>query len=307
MAAGFSSAVLRAIAGMNPRALAAAFRRALGRRRIALCFHRVADPRREGELLPKLTMAAPQIDALIEFMVHAAARRDRWLTVSFDDGYGDSAAYLLERAPRWPDVEWLYFVCPQKTERQVGFRWDLAEVLRRERPSLDDDSIIFAPIDPRAENLRQDLQRLAARPEFALADLQECLRIQRLPNAALGNHTNAHHRAVLLTPGQFGADLAASMGDFARLFGPPRHFAFPFGVPEEDFRADHVAAVRAHGPVEIWSTEARPYHPRERESFAVLPRFAVDGTRSWRESVAHIIVRSLRPGGCDRYPREADR
>ena len=54
------------------------------------------------------------------------------------------------RAPRWPEVEWLYFVCPQKTERRVGFRWDLAEVLRRERPSLDGDSILFAPVDPGA-------------------------------------------------------------------------------------------------------------------------------------------------------------
>ena len=307
MATSFSSAVLRALAGTNLQALSAAFRRALGGRRLALCFHRVADRRRDGELLPKLTMAAPEIDALIGFLLHAAGRRDRWLTVSFDDGYRDSAGYVLDRAPRWPQVEWLYFVCPEKTERLVGFRWDLAEVLRREQPSLDRDSILFAPVDPGAENLRQDLRRLAARPEFALAELQECLRIQRLPNAALGNHSNAHQRAVLLTPEQFRADLDGSMSDFGRLFGPPRHFAFPFGVPEADFGASHVAAVRAHGPVEIWSTEPRPYHPRERESLAVLPRFAVDGTRSWRESLAHIILRSLRRGGRGRYPGEAGR
>lgn len=288
-----SSAVLRALASLDVARLAGIFRRALGDRRLALCFHRIASVRRDGELLPKLTMAASGIDSLIDFLLTAARRDDRWLTVSFDDGYRESAEYVLERAPRWPEVEWLYFLCPQKAERQVGFRWDLAEISRRDDPSVDAGSIIFAPLDPAAENLRADLQRLAARSEFALADVETCLRIQRLPNVELGNHTNVHHRSVLLAPDQFRAEMAASARDFARLFGPARHFAFPFGVPGVDFQTSHVAAVRELRPVEVWSTEPRPYQRRERERAAVLPRFAIDGTRDWRESVAHIAVRSL--------------
>ncbi|HWE25802.1 MAG TPA: hypothetical protein VG496_17820, partial [Myxococcales bacterium] len=129
--------------------------------------------------------------------------------------------------------------------------------------------------------------------EFALADVEICRRIQRLPNVELGNHSNVHHRSVLLDAGQFRAELGASAHDFARLFGPARHFAFPFGVPGVDFGRSHVSAVRELLDVEIWSTEPRPYRPSEREQGAVLPRFAVDGTRSWRATVAHIALRSL--------------
>jgi hypothetical protein len=293
MRRNLTSAVLRTIAALDLDALAALFRRALGERRLALCLHRIASVRREGELLPKLTMADGEIDSLIDFLLRAVRRNDRWLSVSFDDGYRESAEYVLERAPRWPEVEWLYFVCPQKAELQVGFRWDLAEMRRRGDPALDVDPIIFGPVDPGAENLRADLRRLAAQPEFALADVQTCERIQRLPNAELGNHSNVHHRSVLLSRDQFRAEAKASARDFARLFGPARHFAFPFGVPAVDFDASHVDEVRELGPVEIWSTEPRPYRRRERQAGAVLPRFAIDGTRSWRESAAHIVVRSL--------------
>src|SRR5438105_1037277 len=288
-----SSTVLRAVASLDLARLAGIFRRALGHRRLALCFHRIASVRRKGELLPKLTMAASEIDSMIDFLLVAARRDDRWLTVSFDDGYRESAEYVLARAPRWPEIEWLYFVCRQKAERQVGFRWDLAEMHRRDDPSLDAESIIFAPVDPAAENLRADLQKLAGRSEFSLADVDTCSRIQRLPNAELGNHTNVHHRPVLLRPDQFRAEMAASARDFTRLFGPAQHFAFPFGLPGVDFHKSHVDAVRELRPVEVWSTEPRPYQRREREEAAVLPRFAIDGTRDWRESVAHIAVRSL--------------
>jgi hypothetical protein len=211
---------------------------------------------------------------------------------------------LLQRAPRWAEVEWLYFVCPQKAELQVGFRWDLAEQTRRGNPAIDVDSIIFAHVDPGAENLRADLRRLTAEPEFALADVRTCERIQRLPNAELGNHSNVHHRPVLLSPRAFRAEAAASARDFARLFGPARHFAFPFGVPGVDFDESHVAAVHKFGTVEIWSTEPRPYRRRERQAGAVLPRFAIDGTRSWRESAAHIAVRSLLSAVPHRAPLE---
>lgn len=293
MGRNLSSVVLRGLASLDADALGALFRRALGDRRLALCFHRIGDVRREGELLPKLSMAAEGIDTMIAFLLAAARRNDRWLTVTFDDGYRESAEFVLERAPRWPEVEWLYFVCPQKVESQVGFRWDLAEMRRRDDPALDVESIIFAPLQPGGENLRADLRRLAAQPEFALAEVGMCERIQRLPNAELGNHTNVHHRPVLLAPDQFQAEMAESARDFARLFGPMRHFAFPFGVPGVDFGQRHVGALREIGGIEIWSTQPRPYRRQERELGAVLPRFAVDGTRSWRESVAHIAMRSL--------------
>jgi peptidoglycan/xylan/chitin deacetylase (PgdA/CDA1 family) len=301
------STLLRTLAVADGRALAGLLRAGLDGRRLALCFHRLASPRREGELAPKDAMPPAQIDRLLEFLLEAARRPEPWLTVSFDDGYRDAAEYVLSRAPRFPEIEWLFFVCPEKTEAQVGFRWDLAETLRGGE-GFDHDSIMFRPVDLTSENRRADLRNLAADPRFALADVELCRRIQRLPNAALGNHTNVHHRPVLLGSDECRAEYERSTRDFRRLFGEPRHFAFPFGVPELDFGAAHVEVLREIGNFAIWSTEPRPYGAGERDRGAVLPRFAVDGTRTWKECVAHIALQSLRSRlrpSVDRYPRGA--
>lgn len=285
--------VLR-LASSSQSALAALLRGALGGRRVALCFHRVSDTRRPGELVPKLTMPAAQIDALIRFLLDAARRDDRWLTVTFDDGYRDAAEYVLSRAPLFPSIEWIWFVCPQKTERQVGFRWDLAEV-------SGDPGSILAPLDRRLENFRCELRAVARRPEFALADLATCRQIQALPNVVLGNHSNVHHR---MPAESCRAEYESSFDDFRRLFGEPaRHFAFPYGIPGVDFDRPHVDALRSLGRFAIWSTEPRPYAAVERERGAVLPRFAVDGTRTWRETAAHIALHALRVRGArESYP-----
>ena len=109
-----------------------------------------------------------------------------------------------------------------------------------------------------------------------------------------------------MAPEACRAEYAASLRDFARLFGPARHFAFPYGIPEVDFGAAHVAMLRELGRMQLWSTEPRPYAAREREAGAVLPRFAVDGTRTWRTTAAHIALHALRTlGASGRYPAEA--
>ena len=156
--------ILTLVGGLDPARLAHLLRRSVGGSRLALCFHRAGAVRREGELLPKLTSPAAEIDALIEFLLRAAGRTDPWLTVAFDDGYREAAEYVLDRAPLFPRVEWLFFVCPQKTERGVGFRWDLAEVRRRADASFDADAELEAPVDLSAENLRDDLREVASLP-----------------------------------------------------------------------------------------------------------------------------------------------
>lgn len=294
MASSLRERILGLVGGTDPALLGSLLRRSLGGKKLALCFHRTG-VRREGELLPKLTSPSADIDALLDLLLRGAGRRDRWLTISFDDGYREAAEYVLDRAPRFPEVEWLFFVCPQKIERGVGFRWDLAEVRRRADPTFSLDAELAAPIDLSAENLRADLVDLASRPEFALADVETCRAIQRLPNAALGNHTNVHQRPALLTPEQFRREMDESFADFARLFGPARHFAFPFGVPDEDFASEHVAVLRELGAFHIWSTQPRPYLDAEREIGVALPRFAIDGSRSVGATAAHIAFQCLRP------------
>src|SRR2546422_4939103 len=106
-----ASQVLRALAAADERTLLASLRANLGELRLALVFHRVSEAR------SKLGMPAEEIDRLIDFLFQARGE----LTVSFDDGYRDAAEYLLSRAPLHPEVEWLYFVCPRKTEERGGF------------------------------------------------------------------------------------------------------------------------------------------------------------------------------------------
>lgn len=303
MGEALSARILGLVAGADPATLRTLLRRALGTRKLALCFHRTGSARRDGELFPKLTSPAAEIDALLELLLRSVDRHDPWLTVAFDDGYREAAEYVLDRAPRFPRVEWLFFVCPQKTERGAGYRWDLAEVRRRADSRFDVEAALDGPVDLASENLRPDLLEVAARDEFALADVEACRRIQRLPNAALGNHSNAHRRPALLSPDEFRGEMEGSLRDFERLFGPARHFAFPFGVPGEDFGPGHVAALRALGRFEIWSTEPRPYRQAERDRGGVLPRFAVDGTRTAAMSAAHVALHALRPASArGRYP-----
>ena len=286
MRRALGSGLLKASSLLEDSALAKLLRSCVGDRRVALCFHRVAERRREGELQPKLTMAPGAIDRLISFVQAAVGPP----TVSFDDGYLDSAEYLLSRAPRFPEVEWLFFVCPQKTERQSGFRWDLAE----RTPGQDAESILSAPVKVAGENLRADLRAMARDPAFRMASVELCRRIQRLPNAALGNHTNLHHRPSELTQTQAIAEFASSTLDFERLFGPMAHFAFPYGVPGADFTARDLRILRQLGKFILWSTEPRPFADSERRPGAVLPRFAIDGTRTWKETALQIAVHALR-------------
>ena len=162
------------LSARDERTLAALLRLSLGARHLSLCFHRVASVRRERELLPKLTMAPAEIDRLVEFLQESTRRSDRWLTMCFDDGYRDSAEYILSRARRFPQVDWVFFVCPEKIERRVGFRWDLAEVLREQGAPVDHDDVVYSPIDVPTENARNDLRGIAADPRFALADVELC-------------------------------------------------------------------------------------------------------------------------------------
>jgi peptidoglycan/xylan/chitin deacetylase (PgdA/CDA1 family) len=280
-------------AGSLPKGgLAALLSVALGNRRLALCLHRVADRPRPEALLPEFTIAPDVLDSLIELLISTRSGDERWLTISFDDGYRDAAEYVLSRAPRYPQVEWLFFVCPEKTERGVGFRWDAVE-RRRARGETTDLRDFLAERHPQ-ENDRAELLEAAQDPAFALADVALCRRIAALPNVTLGNHTDTHQRASQLSPEAFATELAESTARFERLFGPMKHFAFPFGVPGEDFTAEHVERIRERGPSFIWSTGASPYRADLRSPGAVLPRMVIEGQQSLSQLASWIALRAGR-------------
>lgn len=248
---------------------------------IALCLHRVS---RDGN--DDLTIRADELDAFVERAHAARPRSERpWLTISFDDGYADACAYVESRAPRYPDVEWLLFVCPEKAERGSGFRWDLDA-----RHRADDRT----PLDVRRENLRVDLRAATMRRDCRLAAVHQCRRLHAFENASLGNHTNCHFRAQSLSLDQVEHDYRRSHADFTRLFGQPEHFAFPFGTPGEDFDERHVELLRDIGDATIWTTARRPYLAEHRAPRAVLPRFPVNGRWSAVQLAFWIAMLSVR-------------
>jgi peptidoglycan/xylan/chitin deacetylase (PgdA/CDA1 family) len=268
----------------------ALFRRWVGTQHVALCLHRVHQgPRRPTERLPEMSIPAGELDVFLDRALSTRPQADRpWLTVSFDDGYEDALRYVQARVRRYPQVEWLFFICPQKVEQQAGFRWDLVETGAAPPESEE------GPVDVGAENERPELRALAQEDRFRLATVERCRELARLPGVSLGNHTNLHHKAVRLSAEQAAAEYESSHRDFERLFGPCAHFAFPFGTPEVEFRAEHVALARRLGRFLLWSTEARTYAPEERVDGAVLPRFAVDGRRSAQELMLWVAARALR-------------
>jgi hypothetical protein len=261
----------------------------------ALCFHRVAPAPRPTDWQPGLTIAADEIDALIELLLSARpGPAGGWLTVTFDDGYRDSLEYIASRAPHFPSVEFIFFICPEKIDRRTGFRWDLVELMLRGGVSRDEAMRLNdAPVDPATENERDDLRRLAQRPEFELAEVSALRELQRLPNVALGNHSNLHQRVARLPDAVWREDFRRSSQTFERLFGPQRHFAFPYGTPRHHFGQAHVDLVRSAGDLTLWSTHARPYLPSERKPGAVLPRFGVDGAHTAPELAGWIAARAL--------------
>ncbi len=286
---------LAAAAGHLPvPVLTGLLRAALRGQGAALCLHRVGESRGSRDPVPRMTIPASVLDGLLTALVRATPPNGApRLTVTFDDGYRSAADYVRERAPRFPGVEWLYFVCPAKTEARAGFRWDLFE--RTHHDSGSDDFLAFMTdrLDPSWENRREDLRALGDAPGIALATVEECRGLRDLPNVELGNHMNSHFKPTLLADEVFRADLLGSVADFERLFGRGRHLAFPFGTPGIEVNEAHVRIARDAGELVLWGTESRPMGRDERSRKALLPRFTIDGRASARHTLAWMALRAV--------------
>lgn len=275
-------------------ALIALLRSSLGDFALALCLHRVARHDRPSDWQPGLNMAPAELDALIELLLASRPGASGWLTVSFDDGYDDAARYIASRALKYPGVDFMFFICPEKLETRAGFRWDLAEEALRAGTALETArAVVDAPIDVTAENTRGDLKALSGKPEYELASLDAVRSLAALPNVKLGNHTNLHLSAGKFSDEQVFADYKRSTEVFTRLFGTQHEFAFPFGTPRWHFGQRHVDQLRELGDFTMWSTEARPYERSERKPGAVLPRYPVNGRQSARQIAGWVAARAL--------------
>ncbi len=251
--------------------------------------------RRATDWQPGLNMPPASLDRLLELLVASRPRRAaRWLSVTFDDGYADSAAYIRSRARAFPQVEFTFFVCPAKLESRAGFRWDLAEeAMKAGRPFEEAEALTRAPVDVEGENDRPELRALSPLPAYQLSTVDEARALLEFDNVRLGNHTDLHLSAERTDDAVVWADYQGSTARFERLFGPVQQFAFPYGTPVHHFGARHVEMLRRLGDFELWTTEARPYRLEERRPGAVLPRFPVNGERSAEELAGGIAARAL--------------
>lgn len=262
--------------GVLPRpVLAAALRLGLAGRSLTLCLHRVAPDFRDET---PLRVREDVLDEVIEVLLQARpGHPGGWLTVSFDDGYEDAVRYVASRAPRWPEVEFLLFVCPEKSERRAGFRWDLRTPVER-------------PFELDAENARADLLEVGT----LLASVADLRALASRANVRLGNHTNLHAPASRLPAEVAREDYRRSSADFVRLFGPLHDFAFPFGTPGEHFDATHVAMLRELGAPMVWTTLPGAWGPGEATPGAVMPRCPLVGRRSADELLGWLGAKVLK-------------
>ena len=255
---------------------------------VSLCLHRIAARPRPTDWQQGLSIPAHELDALIEVLLEAKPAR---LSVTFDDGYREVASWLASRAPRYPAVDFTFFLCPEKAEQRAGFRWDLVEELLKR--GLDRKELLSAPADVLRENARGELRALVDHPDYELASVGELRELTKLPNVLLGNHTSLHLSAANSPDLVVKADFERSTKTFTRLFGAPTQFAFPYGTPKHHFDRKHVEWLRALGDFSIWTTEARPYRLEELQPGGVLPRFPIDGRLSANELAGWIAARSL--------------
>lgn len=290
--------IVVAIGARVPLGLAARlFGIAAGDLRVALCMHRIGvdDGPADG---PHMTCRPETLDAIVAALLRTRPSTGTpWLTVCFDDGYLDAVEYVRSRAPRHPDVEWVVFACPEKAERQAGFRWDV--------PGAAPDAA-KQPMDIDAENSRPELLAAGRSPRTRVATVAELRSLLALPNVVVGNHTNTHALQTGLSRAQAEREYERSVADFERLFGPQRQFAFPFGTPHHEITEEHVRLVWAHGTFDVWTTERRPYAAGERSRGAPVPRFSPDGRWSASSIVlwiaAHALRFRLQPGSASFAP-----
>jgi peptidoglycan/xylan/chitin deacetylase (PgdA/CDA1 family) len=270
-------------------ALKALLSRALQGLGVSLCLHRIAARPRPTDWQQGLSMPAPELDALIDLLREAKPAR---LSITFDDGYREAAAYLASRAPRFPDVDFTFFVCPEKAETGAGFRWDLVEESIKSGAEVR-EALLGAPVDVRAENSRSELIALSRLRDYELCGVDELRTLTKFPNVQLGNHTSLHVSAANSPDEVVKADFERSTAVFTRLFQAPAQFAFPYGTPRHHFGQRHVEWLRALGEFSIWTTEARPYRLEEVRPGGVLPRFPIDGRKNASELAGWIAARSL--------------
>lgn len=261
---------------------------------IAICLHRVSNERRQSDPYPPNTIETEKLDKIIKIISPFYENNTETLTLTFDDGYQDSYDYIKKNAPMHPHIEWIFFVCPEKIEKQVGFRWDAYENLDpKEKSEISFSQFISRTNHDEKENEQSCLKRIAQMDAYKIASYDDCKALTEITNTKLGNHTNSHLKLTTFNRDNAKSELDNSFSLFNKLFQKAEHFAFPFGTPKREYTQQHVDIINQSNDVFLWSTFSAPYKSQERQRGKVLPRFAIFGTWSAKMILLIISLKTL--------------
>ncbi len=85
-------------------------------------------------------------------------------------------------------------------------------------------------------------------------------------------------------------ELSTSKERFTELFGPPKHFAFPYGTPNLFVLDRDIEIAKETHAATTWTVDVHPYRATEAVHGAVLPRFAWNSLDMSAEGMALYIA-----------------
>jgi len=242
----------------------------------------------------------------------------RSLSITFDDGYADNeqvAAPLLHRL----GLSATFFVSTGFLDGSCMWNDRVIEAIRAARCGSIDIGIARLPALPlhslqaRREAIGRILQaikhldqgerdatvariveRCAAPPIADLMMREHQVRHLHELGMEIGAHTVSHPILARLAPDAAHAEIRSSKSHLEGIVASPvRLFAYPNGVPQQDYAAAHVQMVRDCGFVAAVST-ARGSASRRSDRFQ-LPRFTPWDATSSRFGIQMVLNLMRRP------------
>ena len=251
---------------------------------VAFCFHRVLPADLAHVTIPGLVNTEEEIDLLLKCF----ERNPEPITMTFDDGYDDARAFIEDRAPAHPNIQWIFMICPEKTLERRSFPWDDWTV-----DGLDEtDADFLSSWEARTRQKSSRAQGVARRADlepYRLATAEQCRALAELSNVELGNHTNHHYAMAWLTETEVDREILDSDATFTEEFGSCDHFAFPFGAAPR-VHEEHVERATELITSTIWTIENQPVPADRSESLRVRPRFAWDSARLSPRAMALFVA-----------------